>query len=90
MTLGIAKVIEQESLAITIHGSADGQEWSPSPLATFPQKFYVGVSSLLVNLTGHPEVRFLRAEWKVNRWGRGDKTPMFEFYLFARLAAEAA
>jgi hypothetical protein len=34
---------------------------------------------MLLDLIPHPEVKFLRAHWEVNRWGRGDETPMFEF-----------
>jgi len=36
-------------------------------------------------------VKFLRAKWQVNRWGKGDPKPLFSIYLFvqsmARLAA---
>jgi hypothetical protein len=34
---------------------------------------------MLLDLTAHPEVKFVRAHWEVARWGRGDETPMFEF-----------
>ncbi len=81
LTLGITQVVEQESLAINIFSSADAESWSTSPVLSIPQKFYSGVSSLLLNLS--PDARFLRAQWKVNRWGRGGMTPLFRFYLFA-------
>lgn len=84
LTLGITHVIEQESLDVLILKSADGSAWTK--IAAFPQKFYTGVSSLLVDFTQHPEARFLRAQWKVNRWGRGEKTPSFKFYLVAEPA----
>jgi hypothetical protein len=35
----------------------------------------------LLDLTAHPEVKFVRAHWDVARWGRGTETPMFEFSL---------
>ncbi len=82
LTLGITQVVEQESLAVDIFSSADAESWSASPVLSIPQKFYVGVSSLLLNLSAHPEARFLRAQWKVNRWGRGGMTPFFGLYLF--------
>jgi hypothetical protein len=82
LTLGITQVVEQESLAMDIFGSPDGVAWAASPVLPIPQKFYAGVSSLLLNLAQHPETRFLRAQWKVNRWGRGDKLPLFGLYLF--------
>lgn len=82
VTLGITHVVEQEALLVSLHGSPDGTAWDAPPLAVFSQKFYTGVSSIMLDLTGHPGVSFLRAQWKVSRWGRGDKTPSFRFYIF--------
>jgi hypothetical protein len=79
LTLGVTKIIEQESLEVSISGSADGAAWGAKPLVTFPQKFYCGQSPLLLDLTAHPDVKFVRAHWEVARWGRGTETPMFEF-----------
>jgi hypothetical protein len=79
LTLDITKIIEQESLEVSIHGSEDGAAWGPKPVVTFPQKFYCGESPLLLDLTAHPDVNFVRAHWEVGRWGRGTETPMFEF-----------
>jgi hypothetical protein len=79
LTLSITKIIEQESLDVSIFGSADGTAWEPKSLAAFPQKFYCEESPLLLDLMGHPDVKFVRAHWEVARWGRGTETPMFEF-----------
>jgi hypothetical protein len=79
LTLQISQIIEQEALDVSIHGSADGAVWTPKPVAAFPQKFYSGDHPLLLDLTSHPEIKFVRAHWEVNRWGRGTHTPMFEF-----------
>ena len=81
LMLEITKIIEQESLEISIHGSADGTTWGAKPVVTFPQKFYVGQSPLLLDLTSHADLKFVRAHWEVARWGRGTETPMFEFSL---------
>ena len=81
LTLHITNVIEQESLDIGIFGSADGATWGPKPLECFPQKFYRAQHPLLLDLTAQPEVKSLRAHWEVNRWGRGDGVPMFEFHI---------
>jgi hypothetical protein len=81
LTLDITNIIEQESLDVSIYGSADGTAWGPKPLIAFPQKFYRGQHPLLLDLTGKGEVKFIRAHWEVNRWGRGTQTPMFEFHL---------
>ena len=86
VTLGITGIVEQQSLDVSIHGSADGSSWTPKPLAAYPQKFYKGVSVLLIDLEPTPEIAFLQARWKVNRWGRGDLTPSFRFYVFAETA----
>ena len=79
VTLSITKIIEQESLDVEIFGSADGATWEPKSIAAFPQKFYAEESPLLLDLTAHPNIKFVRAHWEVARWGRGTETPMFEF-----------
>ena len=79
LTLDITKIIEQESLDLSIFGSADGAAWGAKSVVAFPQKFYCGQSPLLLDLTAHPDVKFVRAHWEVARWGRGTETPMFEF-----------
>ena len=79
LTLEITKIIEQESLDLGVLGSADGATWGAKPLVSYPQKFYCGQSPLLLDLTPHPDVKFVRAHWEPARWGRGVETPMFEF-----------
>lgn len=81
LTLHINDIVEQEALDVSIYGSGDGAAWGAKPLTTFPQKFYRGQHPLLLDLTGHADVKFLRAHWEVNRWGRGTEIPMFEFHL---------
>ena len=81
LTLDIARIVEQESLDVSVSGSADGAAWDAKPVAAFPQKFYCGESPLLLDLTAHPDVKFVRAHWEVARWGRGAETTMFEFGL---------
>jgi hypothetical protein len=79
VTLAITKIIEQESLDVSVYGSPDGATWSAKSIAAFPQKFYCEESPLLLDLTAHADVKFVRAHWEVARWGRGTETPMFEF-----------
>lgn len=90
MTLGITHVIEQESLDVIIHGSSDGEAWSDKPLTSFPQKFYCGVYSIILDLSEAPDTRYLRVSWKLNRWGRGEREPLFNFYVFAEPVAVRA
>jgi hypothetical protein len=84
LTLGITRIIEQESLDVTIWGSADGKEWSAKPLLAFPQKFYCGTYQMVLDLSQHADVKFVRAKWGAQRWGKGDPKPLFGFYLFAQ------
>jgi hypothetical protein len=84
LTLDITNIIEQESLEIIIHGSADGATWDAKPVTTLPQKFYRGESPFLLDLSAQPNLKFIRAHWEVARWGRGTETPMFEFGLALR------
>jgi hypothetical protein len=95
LTLAITNIIEQESLEVSIFGSADGATWDPKPVTAFPQKFYREETPLLLNLTARPELKFVRAHWETGRWGRGTETPMFEFHVTLRevpreILAEAA
>ena len=90
LTLGITRIVEQESLDVSIWGSANGSDWGARPLLAFPQKFYCGTYTMVLDLSANPEVEYIRAEWKVNRWGRGDPKPLFEFYLFAEPVSVAA
>jgi hypothetical protein len=84
LTLGITRIIEQESLDVSIWGSADGKEWSAKPLLSFPQKFYCGTYQMVLDLSQHADVKYLRAKWGAQRWGKGDPKPLFGFYLFAQ------
>ncbi len=83
LSLGITEIVEQQSLDVCVRGSVDGEEWIEEPLRTFPQKFYAGVWQLLFDLSANPDVRFLRVDYKVARWGVGSQVPMFKFYVFA-------
>lgn len=75
--LQITAQIEQESLDVAIWGSPDGENWGAKPLLKMPQGFYRGESKLVLDLTLRPEIRFIRARWELNRWGRVAPTPMF-------------
>jgi hypothetical protein len=83
LTLGITRIIEQESLDVAVYGSIDAKEWGAKPLALFPQKFYCGTYAVIVDLSGEPDIRYLRIQWKMSRWGRGEPKALFSFYVFA-------
>ena len=81
LTLCVTRTIAEESLEVSVFGSADGGEWRF--LASFPQKSYCGAYPLTIDLARHGEIRYLRAQWKVGRWTRSESAPLFEFYLSA-------
>lgn len=84
LTLGITRIIEQESLDISIWGSPDGADFGSKPIVSFPQKFYCGTYQVLLDLSERPGIKHLRVKWQVNRWGKGDPKPLFGIYLFAQ------
>ena len=91
LTLNITRIIEQQSLDVSIWGSGDKTNWGQKALAAFPQKFYAGEHQILLDLSKNPEVKHLRGKWAVSRWGKGKPTPRFTFSLHIReLAGEAA
>jgi hypothetical protein len=75
--LTVTDQMEQESLDVSVYGSADGTTWTPKPLLKLPQQFYRGHSKMVLDLSLRPEIKFIRARWEVNRWGRGAPLPMF-------------
>lgn len=73
----VSDQIEQESLDVSIWGSTDGQTWTKKPLLMLPQQFYRGTTKMVLDLSLRPEIKYLRAHWDLNRWGRVAPTPMF-------------
>ncbi|MCX6621042.1 MAG: hypothetical protein NTY38_08155 [Acidobacteria bacterium] len=86
LTLGITRIVEQESLDVSVWGSADQAAWGTKPMVVFPPKFYCGAYTVVLDLSARADVEFLRVQFKMERWGRGDQKPMFGFYVFADLA----
>jgi hypothetical protein len=83
LTLGITRIVEQESIDLSVWGSVDGAIWHAKPLLAFPQKFYCGTYQIVLDLSEHPDTNFIRVKWQLNRWGKGDLKPMFNVYVFA-------
>src|SRR5436853_41886 len=80
-TLEIADQIEQESIDVSIWISEDGENWSTKPILKLPQQFYRGETRAVLDLAVRPEVKFIRAKWELNRWGRVAPLPMFRLGL---------
>jgi hypothetical protein len=77
VTLDILDQVEQESIDLSIWGSADGENFGTKPLLKLPQRFYRGEAKLVLDLTLKPEIKFIRSRWDLNRWGRVAPDPMF-------------
>jgi len=75
--MNITDQIEQESVDVSIWGSADGENWGAHPILKLPQQFYRGETRAVLDLTLVPEINFIRAGWDLNRWGRVAPLPMF-------------
>jgi len=75
--LDVTDQMEQESLDVSIYGSADGATWTAKPLLKLPQQFYRGHAKMVLDLSLRPEIKFIRARWELTRWGRGAPLPMF-------------
>lgn len=83
VTLGVSSaVVERAGLTVSIWGSPDQIEWGTKPLIVLRQRQYCGVYSVLLHLCHHPDVRSLRVEWKISRWGKGERVPQFGFQVF--------
>jgi hypothetical protein len=81
LALRVTDIIEQQSLLISVWGSADGKDWGSKSLFQYPERFYRGVTPASLDLSQRPEVKFLQARWAVNRWGRGYPRPYFKISL---------
>jgi hypothetical protein len=80
-SMEITDQIEQESVDISIWGSADGQDWGKQPILKLPQRFYRGETRAVLELVFRPEVKWIRAQGELNRWGRVAPLPMFRLGL---------
>ncbi len=76
-TMLIADQIEQESIDVSVWGSEDSENWGAKPVLKLPQQFYRGETRAMLDLGLRPEVKFIRAKWELNRWGRVAPLPMF-------------
>jgi len=81
LTLNITRILQQESLEVTVSGSPDNEHWLP--LVRFPRKFYCGTYTERLDTPAHPGVRFLRAEWAMHRWGSAQDLVLCAFNLSA-------
>jgi hypothetical protein len=82
VTLSINAVVERTGLTVSVWGSPDQTEWGIKPLATLRQRQHCGVYSALVNLAQRTDIRFLRVQWSMTCWGKGERMAQFGFQVF--------
>lgn len=75
--LTITRTSEQQVLDMSIRGSPDGMRWSSRPLVKLPHQFYCGTWRTELHLPGGSDIRHLRADWQMARWGRSECKPVF-------------
>jgi hypothetical protein len=95
LTLAITNIIEQESLDVSIHGSADGATWDAEPVVGFSAEVLSRGNPAAAQSDGAAGDQVYPRALGVGRWGRGTETPMFEFHVTLRevpkeILAEAA
>lgn len=78
LTLSISHVVERQNLDVDIYASGDGVTWSRTPLTTFLQRFSCGTYESVLTKC---DARFLRAVWRISRWGRSEDRPLCRFSL---------
>ena len=81
LTLAINCVLEHERLFVSVWGSQDAENWGTAPLVSFTPKYYCGLYSTLLSLTAHPEIRYIRAQWRMQQLKKATKQLMFGFHI---------
>ncbi len=84
LALHITRVIDQQSLGVSIWGSADGLDWDLVPILSLPRKYYCGSYEVHLDLSSLPHVQCIRAKWNVSRWARDGRKPLFAFHISMR------
>jgi hypothetical protein len=69
--------MERQNLDVEVFASEDGEQWPISPVVSFLQKFSCGTYAMI--LPNRP--RFLKAVWRISRWGRPSDRPLCRFSL---------
>ncbi|MEZ5400435.1 MAG: hypothetical protein R2729_12255 [Bryobacteraceae bacterium] len=85
ITVGITRIVEQESLDVVIEGApANEENWRP--LLYFARKFYCGEYSQSVQRDQVNDIDRLRVRWRISRWHNSGPQPLFQFYVTAEEA----
>jgi hypothetical protein len=83
--LCISHVMERQNFDVDVFASKDGNFWPPEPAVSFLQKFCCGTYAMILP---NPGARFLKAMWRVSRWGRPADRPLCRFSISVEPARE--
>lgn len=76
--LSISHVLERQNLDVDVFASDDGRVWTSEPVISFVQKFCCGTYAMILP---DPGIRFMKAVWRLSRWGRAADKPLCRFSL---------
>jgi hypothetical protein len=67
LELSITRMMERHILDVSIWRSSDGINWGSYPLSVLPHRYYCGVYQHWLDLSDHPQVRYLRVKYELTR-----------------------
>lgn len=67
LTLSINRMMERHILDVSVWGSPDGSNWGSFPLTVLPHRYYCGVYQHWLDLSSHPQVRYIRLNYELTR-----------------------
>jgi hypothetical protein len=88
LRLSIDRMMERHILDVSVWGSTDGSHWGSFPLAVFPHRYYCGVYQNLLDLSNHPQVRYLRINYELKRLEPNATCRPVHFSITAEMAPE--
>ena len=67
LRVSITRMMERHTIDVSVWGSADGNNWGSYPLCVLPHRYYCGVYQHWLDLSDHPQVRYLRLKYELTR-----------------------
>ncbi|MBV6430299.1 MAG: hypothetical protein IANPNBLG_00408 [Bryobacteraceae bacterium] len=90
LTISINRMMEQQTLDLSIWVSPDGEDWGSEPILQLPHRYYCGTYHHVLDLSGRSGVRFLRIEYRLRGWCMEAPPPLSSFEVVAEPAVAAA
>lgn len=90
LSLSITRMVERQTLDISIWGSSDGSDWGLRPLLVLARRYYCGTYHQFLDLSESPKIRYLRIDYQLHNWAHSASRPMASFCLTAEAVHENA